>query len=167
MNKDNAFYQITLSAVTVQPPVFYLKWTFLKISLYIYLSWSHFEAEHRNILVLKGLRFQFRKLLCIYLKRPMAVHVPRRWDVKWVVGKALIAFLLLVSVSATSSHQNTDNKTTSPSNGTIGVDHHAKAFYKHHWPVRELCFHIILCQFQITTMVIKNFRTMHVPYMFF
>lgn len=100
------------------------------------MSWSHFEAEHRNILVLKGLRFQFRKLLCIYLKRPMAVHVPRRWDVKWVVGKALIAFLLLVSVSATSSHQNTDNKTTSPSNGTIGVDYHAKAFYKHHWPVR-------------------------------
>ncbi|KAL2343221.1 hypothetical protein Fmac_004506 [Flemingia macrophylla] len=53
----------------------------------------------------------------------MAVHVSR----KWVAGKALIAFLLLVSVSATSSHQNTENKTASPSNGTKGVDYHAKS----------------------------------------
>ncbi|KAH1250889.1 Sulfite exporter TauE/SafE family protein 3 [Glycine max] len=74
----------------------------------------------------------------------MAVHVPRRWDVKWVAGKALIAFLLLVSVSATSSHQNTDNKTTSPSNGTIGVDYHAKAFYKHHWPSMKFGWRIIV-----------------------
>jgi len=58
------------------------------------------------------------------------------WDVKWVAAKALIAFVLLVSVSATPySHQNADNKT--PSNGTIGVDYHAKVFYKHHWPVRK------------------------------
>lgn len=56
--------------------------------------------------------------------------------VKWVAAKALIAFVLLVSVSAAPSHQNNaENKT--PSNGTIGVDYHAKAFYKHHWPVRK------------------------------
>ncbi|KAL5175467.1 Sulfite exporter TauE/SafE family protein 3 [Glycine soja] len=93
-------------------------------------------------LIEKKVQMKFENL-CSY-RRPMAVHVPRRWDVKWVVGKALIAFLLLVSVSATSSHQNTDNKTTSPSNGTIGVDHHAKAFYKHHWPSMKFGWRIIV-----------------------
>ncbi|RDX75539.1 Sulfite exporter TauE/SafE family protein 3, partial [Mucuna pruriens] len=96
-----------------------------------------------NILVLKGLRFSILKT-ALYPKRLMALHVSRRWDVEWVAGKALIVFLLLVSVSATSSHQNTDNKTTSASNGTIGVDYHAKAFYKHHWPSLKYGWKIIV-----------------------
>ncbi|TKY60106.1 hypothetical protein E2542_SST17201 [Spatholobus suberectus] len=73
----------------------------------------------------------------------MAVYVSRRWDVKWIAAKALIAFLLLVSVSATS-HQNTDNKTTSASNGTVGVDYHAKVFYKHNWPSMKFGWRIIV-----------------------
>lgn len=73
----------------------------------------------------------------------VALHASRKWDVIWVVGNALIAFLLLVSVSATSSHQNTDTKTTAPSNGTIGVDYQAKVFYKHHWPVRVFTSQIL------------------------
>ncbi|KAK7369195.1 hypothetical protein VNO80_11230 [Phaseolus coccineus] len=73
----------------------------------------------------------------------MAVHASRRWDVKWVAAKAFIAFVLLVSVSATpSSHQNADIKT--PSNGTIGVDYHAKVFYKHHWPSMTFGWRIIV-----------------------
>ncbi|KAG2410338.1 Sulfite exporter TauE/SafE family protein [Vigna angularis] len=63
--------------------------------------------------------------------------------VKWVAAKALIAFVLLVSVSAAPSHQNNaENKT--PSNGTIGVDYHAKAFYKHHWPSMKFGWRIIV-----------------------
>ncbi|KAH1236909.1 Sulfite exporter TauE/SafE family protein 3 [Glycine max] len=98
----------------------------------------------RKVIAILGRTSLIIFILALTVFRPMAVHVPRRWDVKWVVGKALIAFLLLVSVSATSSHQNTDNKTTSPSNGTIGVDHHAKAFYKHHWPSMKFGWRIIV-----------------------
>ncbi|KAL5188244.1 Sulfite exporter TauE/SafE family protein 3 [Glycine soja] len=98
----------------------------------------------RKVIAILGRTSLIIFILALTVFRQMAVHVPRRWDVKWVAGKALIAFLLLVSVSATSSHQNTDNKTTSPSNGTIGVDYHAKAFYKHHWPSMKFGWRIIV-----------------------
>ncbi|XP_027919611.1 sulfite exporter TauE/SafE family protein 3-like [Vigna unguiculata] len=65
--------------------------------------------------------------------------------VKWVAAKAFIAFVLLVSVSAAtpSSHQNNaDNKT--PSNGSVGVDYHAKVFYKHHWPSMKFGWRLIV-----------------------
>ena len=68
----------------------------------------------------------------------MAVHGSKRWAVKWVAEKVLVAFLL-VSVYVASSQQNTDQKTiSSASNETKGVDtkaHHAEGFYKHTWPV--------------------------------
>ncbi|WVZ24789.1 hypothetical protein V8G54_003333 [Vigna mungo] len=63
--------------------------------------------------------------------------------VKWVAAKALIAFVLLVSVSAAPSHQNNAENET-PLNGTIGVDYHAKAFYKHHWPSMKFGWRIIV-----------------------
>lgn len=108
----------------------------------------------------------------------MAVHVSQRWDVKWVAGKVLIALLLLVTVSA--------NNTPSQSKDTIGVDtnSHGKGlyFYQHTWPVRvitsqilwimmagfikrKLCFHMLLCQFQITTIGI-NFVLMFSFFLF-
>ncbi|KAK7359153.1 hypothetical protein VNO77_01100 [Canavalia gladiata] len=73
----------------------------------------------------------------------MAVHVSKKCDAKW---RILIAFLLLISLSSASSHQNTDIKTTSPSNETKGVDtnYHAKAFYKHNWPEMKFGWKIIV-----------------------
>lgn len=62
----------------------------------------------------------------------MAVHGSKRWAVKWVAEKVLVAFLLLVSVYVASSQQNTDQKTvSSASNETKGIDtnaHHAEGF---------------------------------------
>ncbi|KHN48052.1 hypothetical protein glysoja_015522 [Glycine soja] len=78
----------------------------------------------------------------------MAVHGSKRWAVKWVAEKVLVAFLLLVSVYVASSQQNTDQKTiSSASNETKGVDtkaHHAEGFYKHTWPEMKFGWKIIV-----------------------
>ncbi|KAL2616206.1 hypothetical protein AAZV13_08G112900 [Glycine max] len=77
----------------------------------------------------------------------MAVHGSKRWAVKWVAEKVLVAFLL-VSVYVASSQQNTDQKTiSSASNETKGVDtkaHHAEGFYKHTWPEMKFGWKIIV-----------------------
>ncbi|KAH1236910.1 Sulfite exporter TauE/SafE family protein 3 [Glycine max] len=78
----------------------------------------------------------------------MAVHGSKRWAVKWVAEKVLVAFLLLVSVYVASSQQNTDQKTvSSASNETKGIDtnaHHAEGFYKHTWPEMKFGWKIIV-----------------------
>ncbi|KAL2343220.1 hypothetical protein Fmac_004505 [Flemingia macrophylla] len=75
-----------------------------------------------------------------------AVHGSKRWGVKWVAERVLIAFFLLVSVYVTSSHQNTDHETMLASNETKGVDtgDHDKGFYKHTWPGMKFGWKIIV-----------------------
>ncbi|KAK7318890.1 hypothetical protein RJT34_03597 [Clitoria ternatea] len=74
----------------------------------------------------------------------MVMHGSKRWDVKWVAERALIAFLLLVSLYVTSSLQNSDQKPSNETKG-VGVDtNHPQGFYRHTWPGMKFGWKIIV-----------------------